>query len=174
MMQRKCSAFVLGLIVLGSAGCASQPSRVSPDPAEQPLPLPLETLPQAPNAVGVRIAQLARGQLGAPYRYGGATPEGFDCSGLVRFVYQQAGLAAPRTAAAQQLASRPIPLDTLQPGDLVFYRSGDGPTDHVAIYVGDGMFVHAPRAGRQVEARRLDDAWYAQRFAGAGRFAIEQ
>ena len=125
--------------------------------------------PSSPDDSGTRIAVLAESQLGAPYRFGGDSPQGFDCSGLVRYVFGQAGIAVPRTAQQLQQAAEPVPADHLQPGDLVFFRIASGRVDHVGIYVGDGEFVHAPRSGRPVRSELLGDNYYQRRYAGAGR-----
>ncbi len=121
---------------------------------------------------GRLILELAERQRGAPYRFGGASPQGFDCSGLVLHVHGLAGLTVPRTAAGQSLHARPVQPSELKAGDLVFFSvAGRGrEVDHVGIYAGDGRFLHAPRAGRSVGYDRLDDPWWAARFAMAGRF----
>jgi peptidoglycan endopeptidase LytF/peptidoglycan endopeptidase LytE len=157
---------LLCTLVLAIGGCASLPPPRQSDSAGQAVAAAAAT---NPDLLGQKIADLARSQLGAPYRFGGTDPAGFDCSGLVRFVFSQLQIDAPRTAAGQQRAAEPVLLAALQPGDLVFYRAAASSTDHVGIYIGDSQFVHAPRAGRVVEIRRLDDPWYAQRFSGAGR-----
>jgi cell wall-associated NlpC family hydrolase len=111
-------------------------------------------------------------QVGVPYRYGGADPQrGFDCSGLVSYVHGLEGVSVPRTAAAQFAAARRIDVADLRAGDLVFYRLVPGSRDvtHVGIYTGQGRFVHAPQTGRLVGTASLDDAYYRERFAGAGR-----
>jgi cell wall-associated NlpC family hydrolase len=126
-------------------------------------------LPASSEDSGTRIAALAESQLGAPYRFGGDSPQGFDCSGLVRYVFEQAGITVPRTAQQLQLAAEPVPADHLQPGDLVFFRIASGRVDHVGIYVGDGAFVHAPRSGRPVRSELLGDNYFQRRYAGAGR-----
>ena len=119
--------------------------------------------------MGSDIARNAISFLGSPYRYGGADPTGFDCSGLVRYVHGELGIVAPRTAADQYRAARSVSVVDLAAGDLLFFTL-DGPhISHVAIYVGEGRFVHAPKTGRPVELRALDDAYYRQRLAGAGR-----
>jgi murein DD-endopeptidase len=157
--------------LLAVAGCSPVRTISRPDS----VPVVVAAPPAAPQQIGrgERIAQIARSQLGAPYRFGGADPLGFDCSGLVRYVFGREGILVPRTAAAQLQAVQPLELAELQPGDLLFYRSGSGPVDHVAIYVGDGLMVHAPRTGRVVEQRRLEDSWYVQRFISAGRIVTE-
>ena len=108
-------------------------------------------------------------QLGKPYVWGGADLEGFDCSGLVRFIYDQVGIPVPRTAAEQFSAAKPIELAGLKPGDLLFFRTHGQRISHVAIYTGEGRFIHAPRTGSPVEFRMLDDEYYRTRLAGAGR-----
>jgi len=138
------------------------------------------SLPNAPSGnaaavprvepVGQQIAARAALQLGAPYRFGGSDPAGFDCSGLVSFVHADLGIRVPRTAAAQSAAAIAVPRDQLDAGDLVFFRSGSGDVDHVAIYAGNGELLHAPGRGRVVERIRLDDPWFRARYAGAGRF----
>lgn len=112
-------------------------------------------------------------QLGQPYRYGGDGPQGFDCSGLTQYVHQQLGIVLPRTAVQQRQQGMPLDRDELQAGDLVFFTMGPRLlVDHVGIYVGDGRFVHAPRAGSPVRLSRIDDAAYARHFAGGARFWV--
>jgi cell wall-associated NlpC family hydrolase len=121
---------------------------------------------------GAGIARVAAAQLGAPYRYGGTEPtRGFDCSGLVYYAHAQQGVAVPRTAAQQFAAARSVDPDDLAPGDLVFYRlvPRQREVTHVGIYVGQGRFVHAPQSGRRVGEALLDDPYWRERFAGAGR-----
>ncbi len=155
---------LLALLVLSDAACTSLP----PPPASADSSVAAVVIAPAVD-VGMRTAQSARAELGAPYRFGGAARNGFDCSGLVSYVHAQNGIITPRTAATQQLAASVIPLDSLRPGDLLFYRSNGASVDHVVIYVGDSQFVHAPRSGRVVELGRIDDPWYAQRLVNAGR-----
>jgi cell wall-associated NlpC family hydrolase len=112
------------------------------------------------------VAAKALGQLGAPYRLGGADPAGFDCSGLVQWAFAAAGVAVPRTTEEQFHWFQAVPREDLQPGDLVFFRL---PQAHVGIYLGAGEFVHAPASGRTVERARLDSPWFILGFAGGGR-----
>lgn len=110
----------------------------------------------------------ATGMIGVPYRWGGATPAGFDCSGLVYYTFHKAGVSVPRTSQEQYHAARPVPLSMALPGDLVFFGRR-GRISHVGIYLGDKRFVHAPETGRNVSVAHLDDGSFRQRFAGAGR-----
>lgn len=110
--------------------------------------------------------------LGARYRYGGSSPRtGFDCSGLVSYVFERAwGVLLPRNARAQASVGRPIKRrQDLQPGDLVFYNTRNSPYSHVGIYVGDGRFVHAPRRGERVREESIDTPYWRARFNGARR-----
>jgi len=118
---------------------------------------------------GAAALLAAESRIGTPYRYGGSGPDAFDCSGLVAYAYQQAGVALPRTAAQQYALARPLPRAELRPGDLVFFRWSGREVSHVGIYAGDGKFVHAPQTGGQVRTANLDDEWYRERYAGAGR-----
>lgn len=118
---------------------------------------------------GARITASALAQLGRPYRYGGSSPAGFDCSGLVQFAHAAAGIRVPRTTDDQHDAARGVKLDKLAPGDVLFFRIDSRKVSHVAIYTGDGRFVHAPDSGKVVEMRRLDEPYYRARVVGAGR-----
>lgn len=109
------------------------------------------------GAAGVEVVAHARRMVGVDYVWGGATPDAFDCSGLVWWAYQQVGIDLPRTTAGQIHAGRPVDVAELQPGDLVFTRGGRPVRDlgHVAIYAGDGQVIVAPATGQQVSVRPL-------------------
>jgi cell wall-associated NlpC family hydrolase len=109
------------------------------------------------------VVAIAQRYLGVPYVWGGASPRGFDCSGLVMYVYAQVGVQLLHGATDQQRASTPVPLDALAPGDLVFY-GGPSYSHHVAIYVGGGQVIEAPRTGALVSYDGVDDAWIGGRF----------
>ena len=121
------------------------------------------------EAVGQRVVGYARGLLGIPYRYGGDSPQsGFDCSGLVRFVYGHFGIALPHSSYADFDLGRRVSRGQLRPGDLVFF---DG-VGHVGMYVGGGRFIHAPHTGTTVQISSLEDSWYSGRYDGARRLAF--
>jgi peptidoglycan DL-endopeptidase CwlO len=127
--------------------------------AAPPAPAPAASLPAGhPEA-----ASIAMRYLGAPYAWGGATPAGFDCSGLVMYVYAQIGIALPHYAAAQFGLGVPVPRADLQPGDLVFFDA----LNHVGIYIGGGEMVHAPQTGDVVKITPLSE--FAGRYVGARR-----
>ena len=118
-----------------------------------------------------KIVDLAVAYIGKPYRYGGNDPSGFDCSGFVFYVYRQAvGAKPPRTVREQWDFVEVIPKDSLQEGDLVFFRN-EGVIDHVGIYIGGNLFVHAAsdRLIPAVIKTSLKEMYWASRFAGAGR-----
>jgi len=102
--------------------------------------------------------------LRVPYVWGGASPGGFDCSGLVMYVFAQMGVSLPHNAAAQYGAGVPVSRDQLEPGDLVFF---DG-LGHVGIYIGNGQFIHAPHTGTVVQISSIS-GWYAATYVGARR-----
>lgn len=144
------------LLLLALGGCSSTPRR-----ATTPAPIPPERS-QAANAVLFRAIAL----VGTPYRYGGDTPQGgFDCSGLVDYVFRDAaGIDLPRTSTRMSdLGHRELPLDALQSGDLVFFAAGRR-VSHVGIYVGTGRFVHAPNTGGTVRLDSLDGPWWREHF----------
>jgi cell wall-associated NlpC family hydrolase len=107
---------------------------------------------------------------GIKYKWGGKTPEtGFDCSGFVRYVFQNAAnLSLPVTAHAIAQIGHSIKKDELQPGDLVFFNTLKSAFSHVGIYIGDNKFVHAPRTGAQVRVEKMSSYW-TSRFDGAKR-----
>jgi cell wall-associated NlpC family hydrolase len=143
------------------AGCASMTER----PADRGTPQIATPARPAP-----RIVEIARQYVGAPYRWGGSSPSGFDCSGLVRYVYAQIGVELPHNAAKQYALGSPVARADLLPGDIVFFDR----LRHNGIYIGDGRFIHARQTGKRVAIAGLDEAWYARRFVGARRLEPPQ
>jgi len=143
-----CSVALVFLATCGIAACSSTPV--------------------ANDHIGSRAASVAIGQVGAPYRYGGRTPAGFDCSGLVQYSYAAAGLNIPRTTSGQWAQMSPVKDTDMREGDLLFF-SISGKMSHVGLYLGDGRFVHAPSTGRTVSIENLDSRYYNKAFIRAGR-----
>jgi cell wall-associated NlpC family hydrolase len=142
-----------------------------------PGPLPRFTAPTrhhgeiGPNDILFRAIAL----VGTPYHYGGNTPEGgFDCSGLVGYVFRDvAGIVLPRTAEEiGEIGVPEIEHDSLESGDLVFFHQHTRSISHVGIYVGEGRFVHAPNEGGTVRLDRLDDAYWQAHYSGAKRITL--
>ena len=154
---------LLACLVLAAGGCSWD------DAVEVPVvrPAPAEPI-SSPNPASL-AAQIALQQRGAPYRYGGNSPAGFDCSGLVQYAYGRAGRATPRTTSELYRATDAISRQALRSGDLVFFEI-DGKMTHVGIYLEDNRFVHAPRSGRSVSVESLDSGFYRERFVRGGRF----
>ena len=113
-------------------------------PTPNPKPVPLNE----------QVSEIAKSYIGVPYLWGGVTPSGFDCSGLVQYVYNQIGVDLERTTTYQIGQGRAVPIEDLQQGDLVFFGN---PTHHVGIYIGNNCFVHAPYEGQNVRIDSLSD-----------------
>lgn len=108
--------------------------------------------------------------VGSPYRWGATGERGFDCAGLVQRVYSEEGIPLPRTSGEQYYSGEEVPLDQLEPGDLVFFRNTyKRGISHVGIYAGNHVFIHASSSRRQVIAESIRRAYYTSRLAGARR-----
>lgn len=147
------------LILLVPLGCGTLPPE---------LPRP-ESAPVGERRAEALLQTLL--QLGLDYRYGGKSPEtGFDCSGLVAHVFREAyGVQLPHNARAQSDFGTKVSLSELRAGDLVFYNTLNRPFSHVGIYLGDGRFVHAPKAGSRVRVEPISGSYWMRRFDGARR-----
>lgn len=134
----------------------------------------MERIGDVGNKVETRASELvvsALGFLGVPYRRGGNSAEtGFDCSGFVKAMYEQAaGLVLPRKAEQQAAATQKIEKVDLKPGDLVFFNTMRRTFSHVGIYVGNGKFIHSPKPGAEVRVEDMGMSYWSSRFDGARR-----
>lgn len=120
---------------------------------------------------GQEVVYSAKQQIGLPYVWGGEDPNrGFDCSGLIKYTFQEFNVNLPHRADLQYKYGNPVAKSGLQAGDVVFFATGGYPIGHVGIYVGDNQFIHAPRRGRPVQVDSLASGYYSQHFVGARRF----
>ena len=117
------------------------------------------------SSLGSQVVSIAMSYLGVPYVWGGSTPSGFDCSGLVMYSFAQLGISLPHSSYAQWNYGVPVPYDQLQPGDIVFFDS----LGHVGLYIGGGEFVNAPYTGAVVRVDSLSSGWALSNFSGARR-----
>lgn len=142
---------------------SARPAPVAPRPAPAPAPPPAPV--SAPNGGAAAAIAAAQSVLGTPYRWGGTSPStGFDCSGLTGWAWARAGVSLPRTSRAQFAGTQRVPLDQIQPGDLVFYGS---PIHHVGLYIGGGMMIHSPRTGDVAKVAPIHRGFGA--IVGVGR-----
>ena len=149
-------------------------------PAPAPTPAPGTPAPSAPPAPaapgevpgpadGYALSGTALSLRGAPYRDGGIDPSGFDCSGFVRYVYEQHGVTMPRQVRDQFRIGKSIDRDRLEPGDLVFFSTVAPGASHVGIVIGGDQFVHAPSERGVVRVESLSQQYWAARYIGAKR-----
>ncbi|WP_271411557.1 C40 family peptidase [Pseudomonas sp. Q1-7] len=159
---------ILALAALLTA-CASK--------APPSSPVVISPVPQQFSPAAEDVLFRALGLVGTPYRWGGNTPDsGFDCSGLIGYVYRDAaGISLPRTTGELLAMRAPsIGLDALQSGDLVFFATnGGGQVSHAGIYVGEGRFVHAPRTGGTVRLDSLSDGYWQRSYLSAKRVIFD-
>ena len=151
---------ILGLLT----ACASSPQSGGRDSTQG-----YESAPRADREAALEAAELAKTMVGKPYRYGGHSPTGFDCSGLVYYSYSRAGIAVPRTTRSQLKVGVPITSKSLRVGDLVFFDQEGRKFSHVGIYIGNGRFVHAPSSGKHVRIDSLNQRYWRKHFVAARR-----
>ena len=150
----------------GSGGTSVPPEVRPPGPPDSRPPA---GAPRRGAADGYSISSTALSLRGAPYRNGGADPDGFDCSGFVKYVFEQNGVAVPRETRSQFALGRQVDPSSLEPGDLVFFTTIAPGATHVGISVGGDQFVHAPSSNGVVRVENLSAPYWSSRFVGARR-----
>jgi cell wall-associated NlpC family hydrolase len=134
---------------------------------------PFKAVEGAAAGKAQKALDLAMTFLGVPYLWGGTSPSGFDCSGLVYYVYAQQGVSLPRVAADQARIGQPIrTVQELLPGDAVFFADSSGYIHHMGLYIGKGQMVHAPHTGDVVRVTDITKGYYARQFAGGRRYVV--
>ena len=153
------------IVILGFlAACAS-----SPDADNEGIASDYQQQAPSDHDTALQAAAHARNMVGKPYRYGGSSPSGFDCSGLVHYSYSRAGVTVPRTTRSQLKAGLPVTTRSLREGDLVFFDQEGKKFSHVGIYIGNGQFVHAPSSGKRVRIDSLSKRYWKKHFVAARR-----
>jgi N-acetylmuramoyl-L-alanine amidase len=122
--------------------------------------------------LGAKVVDYAKNFLGVKYVYGGTTPEGFDCSGFVKYVYDHFNISIERVSTAQATQGAKISRSELEPGDLVFFdtNGGHNAVNHAGIYIGDGQFIQASSGQTKVVISNLNSGFYDESFMTARRF----
>ena len=160
-------------IVAATILCVTTGSAVAANDENAP---PAFTIAGAAEQYFVRAHELmlqALSLIGINYRYGGDTPvTGFDCSGFVRYVFNQIGTGLPRSAPEISRIGRTVDRDELQPGDLVFFNTLRRPFSHVGIYLGEQRFIHSPSRGGNVEIVNMSERYWERRYNGARRLDL--
>lgn len=149
-------------VVFALTACAGAPPRTASATAQA----------GSENTDVSSAADHALAMVGAPYRYGGVDPAGFDCSGLVHYSFRKIGIALPRDTRSLRRVGVEIALDNLAKGDLVFFDQEGKKSSHVGIYLGDGKFVHAPSTGGKVRADKIDLMYWRKHFNEARRIRM--
>ena len=166
---------VVVLVAVVGAGCASSGAVPKPFPgASTPAGAPPDAAPgiaaPSPGSESGALALARALELrGVPYRMGGSDPSGFDCSGLVQWVFAQNGRALPREVREQYLIGREVEADEVRPGDLLFFDTGARPASHVGIALDRESFVHAPSSNGVVRVERYTSNYWSSRYVGARR-----
>lgn len=178
------------LLALSAGACAARSgvprpfpgAAIPPGAGQAPVPEaapPAEAAaaaaPAAPLSFGAglvdSVVRTAMGFLGVPYRNGGSSPAGFDCSGFVQYIFAQYGRTLPREVHDQYRTGHEIDLKDVRPGDLLFFQTVSRGASHVGVAIGEGRFVHAPSSRGVVRVEPYTGSYWARRFVGARRMA---
>ena len=153
------AAAVAGVVLAGPLG-----AQVKRSPAPSATTAGVGVVGVRGRVTGTDVVRVARRYLGVPYRWGGADPSGFDCSGFSMYVFAQVGVSLPHNAAMQYGYGSPVSGDQLAPGDVVFFNG----LGHNGIYIGGNQFIHSPHTGDVVKISTIT-GWYADTYVGARR-----
>lgn len=157
-------ALLLGK-VLGSSDNSGSANNISSVPIA-----PISPNSGNASAKGATIVTSAQKYMGVPYVWGGTTPDGWDCSGYTQYVMKENGISIPRTAAEQYSKGVAVDKANLKVGDMVFFTTYKPGASHVGFYMGDGKFIHASSAAKQVTINSLSEDYYTEHYIGARRY----
>ena len=157
-------ALLLGK-VLGSSDNSGSANNISSVPVA-----PISPNSGNASAKGATIVTTAQKYMGVPYVWGGTTPDGWDCSGYTQYVMKENGISIPRTAAEQYSKGVAVDKANLKVGDMVFFTTYKPGASHVGFYMGDGKFIHASSAAKQVTINSLSEEYYTEHYIGARRY----
>ena len=175
--RRMAAGAVAGMLYAVSTGCASSGAVPRPFPGApagggETSQESAGSVARPPSeSLAYAVTGTALGLTGVPYRNGGNDPRGFDCSGFIWFVFAQHGIEVPRTVTDLFASGRPVAVDELQPGDLVFFSTIAPGASHVGMSIGGDQFVHAPSSKGEVRTERVSAPYWRSRFVGARRLA---
>lgn len=159
---------VMGVVLIILVGCASSHTQSDFSSLTSVMEQPFTSVQES-------VLQTALSLLGTPYRFGGVTPEGFDCTGFVNYVYRNsAGIALPRESHDLVQAGEPVTAADLRPADIVYFRIERQKPLHVGIYLGDGKFIHAPSTRGKVNIQSLRLDYWRSRYLGARRIISDE
>jgi cell wall-associated NlpC family hydrolase len=143
----------------------------TPKPAAKATPAPSQkaAVTTSTSNVASKVISTAKNYLGVPYVWGGADPNGFDCSGFTQYVFNKNGISLPRVASDQYNVGTSVSKNNLKPGDLVFFETYKPGPSHLGIYLGNNQFIHASSAAEQVTISNLTTPYYTEHYIGARR-----
>lgn len=143
-------------------------STPAPAPKTTPAPSP-KVITTTTSGVASKIISTAKSYLGVPYVWGGTSPQGFDCSGYIQYVFNKNGIVLPRVTSDQYTAGVSVSKVNLKPGDLVFFETYKPGPSHVGIYLGSNQFIHASSGAEKVTISNLTSTYYTSHYIGARR-----
>ena len=170
LMQKLVKTLILPLSITLLVACASTPEPATKIAVTKKGSEASSSIAGPVKSSGRIALDAARKMLGVSYRYGGAGPRGFDCSGLVQYSFSHAGVRLPRTSRDIFRSSQLVNPKDMQPGDLVFFTILSNKVSHVGIYADHSRFIHSPSSGKGVSYASLGNPYWQERLVGVGRF----
>lgn len=159
-----CCIFLSIVVVTGCSSPSPKPGNHTPQAKSTQESKTFKRSTPLKYSKGHQIVSIAESMLGSPYKYGGATPNGFDCSGLVYYTHQQLDITVPRTTRQQAVHKQGKQLSTAKPGDILFFKIYGNKISHAGIYAGNNQFIHAPKSGKYVSYANLNEPYWKNRL----------